>query len=144
MCTKVHKNLPFLYWNCQIWSKFDTFEIESCGARFLTSRPRNAPLTFASTWTGWKNSTFYGPDPELIRLYSARTRSDQTKTIYHQPEIKLQQKREYALQWSNDIIQCANQGYCRPTCSVWEWKACFSLSCKFIPEILGKKCLLPR
>ena len=34
--------------------------------------------------------------------------------------------------------------YIYTTTNLWEWKACFSSRCKFIPEILGKKCLIPR
>ena len=42
----------------------NVFGIESCGARLLAPRPRNAPLSFAPTRTGPKNSKFYGPTPD--------------------------------------------------------------------------------
>ena len=35
--------------------------LESCGARFLAPRPRNAPLPFAPTRTGPKSSNFIAP-----------------------------------------------------------------------------------
>ena len=46
------------------------------GARFLAPRPRIAPLSFAPTRTGPKNSKFYGPDPGPTRLYFSRTGPD--------------------------------------------------------------------
>ena len=51
-------------------------KIESCGARFLEPRSRIAPLSFAPTRTGPKNSKFYGPDPGPTRLYFPRTGPD--------------------------------------------------------------------
>ena len=50
--------------------------LESCGARFLAPRPRIAPLPFAPTRTGPKNSKFYGPDPGPTRFYFPRTGPD--------------------------------------------------------------------
>ena len=50
--------------------------LESCGARFLAPRPRIAPLSFAPTRTGLKNSKFCGPDPGPTRLYFPRTGPD--------------------------------------------------------------------
>ena len=44
-------------------------QLESCGARLLAPQPRIAPLSFAPTRTGPKNSKFYGPDPGPTRLY---------------------------------------------------------------------------
>ena len=45
-----------------VYLLIDTFwyfyRLESCGARFLALRPRNAALSFALTRTGPKNSTF--------------------------------------------------------------------------------------
>ena len=51
-------------------------ELESCGARFLAPRTGIAPLSFAPTRTGPKNSKFYGPDPGPTRLYFPRTGPD--------------------------------------------------------------------
>ena len=45
-------------------------------ARFLAPRPRIAPLSFAPTRTGPKNSKFYGPDPGPTQLYFPRTGPD--------------------------------------------------------------------
>ena len=50
--------------------------LESCGARFLAPRTGIAPLSFAPTRTGPKNSKFYGPDPGPTRLYFPRTGPD--------------------------------------------------------------------
>ena len=44
--------------------------LESCRARFLALRPRNAQSP------NHKKSKLYGPDPGPTRLYSARTRLD--------------------------------------------------------------------
>ena len=51
-------------------------QLESCGARFLAPRTGIAPLSFAPTRTGPKNSKFYGPDPGPTRLYFPRTGPD--------------------------------------------------------------------
>ena len=45
-------------------------------ARFLAPRSRIAPLSFAPTRTGPKNSKFNGPDPGPTRLYFPRTGPD--------------------------------------------------------------------
>ena len=42
------------------------------------TRPRIAPLSFAPTRTGPKNSKFYGPDPRPTRLYFPQTGPDRT------------------------------------------------------------------
>ena len=55
--------------------------LESCGARFLAPRPRNAPSPFAPTRTGPKSSKFYGPDPGPTRLYFNRTGPDQNNIV---------------------------------------------------------------
>ena len=55
------------------YSVWGPLPLESCGARFLAPRPRIAPLSFAPTRTGPKNSKFYGPDPGPTRLYFPRT-----------------------------------------------------------------------
>ena len=52
------------------------YQLESCGARFLAPRTVIAPLSFAPTRTGPKNSKFYGPDPGPTRLYFPRTGPD--------------------------------------------------------------------
>ena len=120
--------------------------LESCEARFLAPWPCNAPLSFAPTLTGPKNSTFYSPDPRLTRLYSAWTIPNWIKTIYHQSEItsiRLQQTHECTLQWSNNIINMVIRENNHSSCSVWEWKAYFSLKYKFISKILGENCLIP-
>ena len=50
------------------------------GARFLAPRTGIAPLSFAPTRTGPKNSKFYGPDPGPARLYFPRTGPDRNSS----------------------------------------------------------------
>ena len=61
--------LGFVCTDC--WGNLSS--LESCGARFLAPRPRNAPLPFAPTRTGPKSSKFYCPDPGPTRLHFPRT-----------------------------------------------------------------------
>ena len=60
-------------------------ELESCRARFLASRSRNAPQYLTPTRTKPEKSTFYGPDsdrPDFIL-----PDPDRTEAFYHQPGI---------------------------------------------------------
>ena len=76
-------HFPLIIANCKgIASVYNYFiyhhffricQFESCGARFLAPRPRIAPLSFAPTRTGPKNSKFYGPEPGPTRSYFPRT-----------------------------------------------------------------------
>ena len=49
------------------------YKLESCGARFLTTRLRNAPLSFAPTQTKPENNKFNDPDPGPTLSYSTWT-----------------------------------------------------------------------
>ena len=69
-------NLDFGNWKKVFFSILLYKGIESCRARFLAPRTGIAPLSFAPTRTGPKNSKFYGPDPGPIRLYFPRTGPD--------------------------------------------------------------------
>ena len=68
------ENLPR---NQQTKFTYNHWLVESCGAKFLAPPPRIAPLSFAPTRTGPKNSKFYGPDPGPTRLYFPRTEPKQ-------------------------------------------------------------------
>ena len=85
----------------------------SCGAEFLANRPRNAPLSFAPTQTRPKKVNFMAPTPDqpdyiLPGPDQNNLISTQNKQVsdYNKHVSKL----EYTLQWSNNMMHCANQG----------------------------------
>ena len=131
-------------------------QLESCGARFLAPRTGIAPLSFAPTRTGPKNSKFYGPDPGPTRLYFPRTGPDRNslastrnlkvstrtdpKILKYGKYFVLRSKRsnqvsdynKHVNMPFNKVITSNNvliKGNNHSTSSVWEWKA--SLSPKF-------------
>ena len=127
--------------------------LESCGARFLAPRTGIAPLSFAPTRTGPKNSKFYGPDPGPTRLYFPRTGPDRNslastrnlkvstrtdpKILKYGKYFVLRSKRSNQVSdyhkhvnmpfnkviTSNNVLIKDNN---HSTSSVWEWKASLS------------------
>ena len=127
-----------------------TYKIESCGARFLAPRTGIAPLSFAPTRTGPKNSKFYGPDPGPTRLYFPRTGPDRNSLastrnlkVSTRTDPKIRKYVKYFVLRSNRSNQVSdyNKHVNMPfnkvitsnnvlikdnnhsTSSVWEWKA---------------------
>ena len=124
--------------------------VESCGARFLAPRTGIAPLSFAPTRTGPKNSKFYGPDPGPTRLYFPRTGPKQFsinlkfKKVSTRTDPKILKYGKYFVLRSkrsnqvsdynkhmnmpfNKVITSDNMlNNNHSTSSVWEWKASLS------------------
>ena len=137
-----------LSWSMRLKSK-----VESCGARFLAPRTGIAPLSFAPTRTGPKNSKFYGPDPGPTRLYFPRTGPDRNslastrnlkvstrtdpKYLKYGKYFVLRSKRSNQVSdynkhvnmpfnkvmTSNNVLIKDNN---HSSSSVWEWKASLS------------------
>ena len=81
--------------------------IESCGARFLAPRTGIAPLSFAPTRTGPKNSKFYGTDPGPTRLYFPRTGPDRN-SLASTRNLKVSTRTDPKF-WGMENILCWNQ-----------------------------------
>ena len=82
-------------------------KIESCGARFLAPRTGIAPLSFAPTRTGPKNSKFYGPDPGPTRLYFPRTGPDRN-SLASTRNLKVSTRTDPKF-WGMENILCWDQ-----------------------------------
>ena len=89
------------------WGYCKYFEVESCGARFLAPRTGIAPLSFAPTRTGPKNSKFYGPDLEPTRLYFPRTGPDRN-SLASTRNLKVSTRTDPKF-WGTENILCWDQ-----------------------------------